>query len=116
MEHTVAITWDDFKDKTKTLFCHLKALMDHLNECLDYPIDTINSKTTVKVPWTKCFPTESMLKFSEVSINNYSTMNPSIFSQRTHSLKTIIKQRFACWVANNISFYPENQDFTRKET
>lgn len=49
MEHTGAITRDDFKDKTKTLFCHLKALMDHLNECLDYPINTVNSKTTVKV-------------------------------------------------------------------
>lgn len=70
MEHTGAITWDDFKDKTKTFFCHLKALIYLLHECLEDPINTVNSKTTAKVPWTQCFPTESMLKFSEVSINN----------------------------------------------
>ena len=64
------------KIKTKTIFCHIKALKYHLNQCLDYPINTVSSETTVKIPWAKCSPKESMLKLPDVSFNNYSTAHP----------------------------------------
>ena len=37
-----------------------------------------------------------------------------ILSQRICSFTTIIKQHFAYWVVNNVSFRPENKDFTWK--
>lgn len=42
----------------------------------EYPIKTVNSKTTVKIPWAKSSPTESMLKLPDVLFNNYSTTHP----------------------------------------
>lgn len=64
------------KIKTKTIFCHVKALKYHLSQCLDYPKYGVNSETTVKIPRAKCSSKESMLKLPDVSFNNYSTSHP----------------------------------------
>lgn len=89
--------------------------MDHLNQSWDNYINTVNSETAVKVPWAKCFPTESMLKLPEVSFNNYSATQPGTFSQQIHLLGTITMQYLAGLVANKVSFYPENEDFAQIE-
>lgn len=76
------------KIKLKQFFCHLKALKDHLNQCLDYPINAINKETTVKllfVPPAKCFLEELMLKLLEVSFNlQYHESKTSCHSKPIH--------------------------------
>lgn len=53
-----------------------------------------------------------MLKIPEASINHASKYT----FKWIHLLKIIIKQQSACWVANNVSFYLENINFTWKKT
>lgn len=69
-------------------------------------------ETTVQVPWAKCSPTESTLKLPEVSFNNPSSTHPRYLIATNCSFRAIIKQHFAYWAANSISFQPANKDFT----
>lgn len=80
MECTEAISEMTLKIKTKTTSCHVKALKYHLNR-LDYPINTVNSKTTVEIPWAKCSPKQSTSKLPNISLTITVPFIQDIFSQ-----------------------------------
>lgn len=89
-----AIVGDGFKDKPKTIFffSHSQAFNNHVNRCLDYPVNTVNSETTVKVPQMIYFPAESWCSNSLKS--HWIITVPCIqdsFSQWICSLETIIE-------------------------
>lgn len=92
--------------------------MDSLNQCLNYSYKywkTVRQLSKSSGPSVPCPPPKSMPKNSLKS--PLAIMVPGsqdILSQRICSFKTIIKQHFAYWVVNNVSFHPENKDFTWK--
>jgi len=59
-------------------------------------------------------PKESVFKLLMSHLTITVPLIQDKFLQQIHSLKTIIKQHFVYWMANNVSFYPlfSYKDFT----
>ena len=87
--------------------------MDSLNQCLNYSykhwktVRQLSKSSEPSVPPQNQCPNSLKSRLAIIVPGSQ-----DILSQRICSFKTIIKQHFACWVVNNVSFHPENKDFT----